>query len=251
MKTRKVTTRAAARLVLDAWRAQGWSDTAGTALAMTDAHVAGVSLAGAVPDMFCVRNGCTVARVAAVAAEALRDVSVQVEQPTIIDPEQIDSFARVSTVTATEVAGIPRPLALAEADVKRALLEILGVSEVPADWGGERSDAFSTHVYLGDQRIASSFVLKGPAKRGELTPADYGKNGDQMQRSFTQPASLHVIQANASIAPSVRELANGLVLNARSQGDERAVASIWDGTDTARILAAYGYIDPKDGSLLR
>lgn len=105
-------------------------------------------------------------------------------------------------------------------------------------------------MYLGGERIATSFVLKGPAKRGELTPADYGKNGDQLQRSFTQPASLHVIQANASIAPSVRELANGLVLNARSQGDGRAVASVWDGTDTARILAAYGYIDAKDGTLL-
>jgi hypothetical protein len=251
MKAGRVTARAATRLVLDAWRAQGWSDTAGTALAITDAHVARGSLVAAVPDAFCVRNGCTAARVAAVATAALQDVGVQVDQPTIIDPEQIDSFARVSTVTPVEVARIPRPLPLAEAEVKRALLEIIGVSEVPADWGGERSDAFSTHVYLGGQRIASSFVLKGPAKCGELTPADYGKNGDQMQRSFTQPASLHVIQANASIAPSVRELANGLVLNARSQGDERAVASVWDGTDTARILAAYGYIDPKDGSLLR
>jgi hypothetical protein len=251
MSTRKDTPQAAARLLLDAWRSQGWSDTAGAALAINGAHTAGSSLAASVPDAFCVRNGCTRARVAAVAADALRDVSVEVEQPSIIDPEQIDSFARVSTVTAGAVAGIPRPLALAEAAVKRALLEILGVSEVPADWGGERSDAFSTHVYLDGERIATSFVLKGPAKRGELTPSDYGKNGDQLQRSFTQPASLHVIQANASIAPSVRELANGLVLNARSQGDARAVASVWDGTDTARILAAYGYIDPKDGTVLR
>jgi hypothetical protein len=245
-----ITARAAARLLLDAWRAHDWSDTAGAALAIMGAHTAGLSLAAAVPDAFCVRNGCARAHVAAVAAEALRDVTVQVEQPSIIDPEQIDSFACVSTVTAGEVAGIPRPLALTEAEVKRALLGILGVSEIPADWGGERSDAFSTHVYLGGERIATSFVLKGPAKRGELTPADYGKNGDQLQRSFTQPASLHVIQANASIAPSVRELANGLVLNARSQGDGRAVASVWDGTDTARILAAYGYIDAKDGTLL-
>ncbi len=119
------------------------------------------------------------------------------------------------------------------------------------DWGGERSDAFTTNVILAGKRVSTSFVLKGPSRTGELTPARYGANGDQVERSFTQPASLHVVQSNASFAPSMRELLTGLVLNARSKGDTTAAASLWDGGDTARILVAYGYLDPANGQALR
>ena len=243
--------KAAVRLVLDAWRARGWTETAGAALALVHAHEQHADLSDAVPAGFLARNSCEASDVARVANSALRSVSIATELPTIINPEQIDSFSRVAEVSASEVAGITRPLALPEAEVKRMLLTIIGEPEVPRDWGGERSDAFSTNVILNGARIAASFVLKGPSKKGELSPASYGANGDQLQRSFTQPASLHVIQANASLAPSIRELANGLILDARAKGDDRAVATCWDGTDTARILAAHGFIDPADGRALK
>jgi hypothetical protein len=245
------TSKAAARRLLDAWRDRDWKERAGTVTALVDAHVSGTDLASAVPIAFCVRNDVDAAEVAAVAATALAGIVIQREYPTIIVPEQIDSFARIVEVSARDVAQIERPLPIPEAEVKRMLLGIVGEPEAPTDWGGERSDAFSTFVYLDGERIPSSFVLKGPAVKGELTPAKYGANGDQLQRSFTQPASLHVIQANALLAPSVRELVNGLVLNARGNGDDRAVATLWDGTDTARILAAYGYIDPADATATR
>lgn len=202
------------------------------------------------PDDFCVKNDCSHEEAAEVASSALGAAVITKDRSTIIGPEEIDSFANVASVSASDVVSIRRPLPIPERDVKRLLLSVLGEPEVPGDWGGERSDAFSTHVYLDGERTPSSFVLKGPSKTGELTPAHYGKNGDQLQRSFTQPASLHVIQANAQLAPSVWELANGLILNARSKRDARAIATIWDGTDTARILVAYGLIDPADGQIL-
>lgn len=244
--------RTALRRVLDAWRARGWQEAAGAAPAIVAAYEQGADLTKAVPDGFLVRNGCEAPTVAAAAAAALGIAAIAKDElPTIIDPEHIDSFDRVVEVAAQDVAGIARPLPISEAEVKRMLLTTIGEPEVPGDWGGERSDAFSTNVVLDGKRIPTSFVLKGPAKRGELTPAKYGANGDQLQRSFTQPASLHVVQANASLAPSIREMMNGLVLDARSNGDDRAVASCWDGTDTARILAAYGFIDPADGRPLK
>lgn len=246
-----VSTKAAIRLVLDAWRDRGWHETGGAAQALVDAHTNGADMLAAVPSSFTLRNDCDAGAVAQAAAAALGTKTIEHQRPTIIEPEQIDSFAKVAEVSAQDVSGIKRPLPLSEREVKRMLLTLVGEAEIPADWGGERSDAFSTNIYLDGTRIPSSFVLKGPAKHGELTPADYGANGDQLQRSFTQPASLHVVQANASLATSVRELVNGLVLNARSQGDARAVATLWDGTDTARILAAYGFIDPADGRPLR
>jgi hypothetical protein len=241
----------AIRRVLDGWRNVGWSDHAGAAVAMVDAHMSGGSLAHHVPAAFCVRNDCSERKAARIAAAALEGVVIARDRPTLILPEDIDSFERVAEVSAQEVAAISRPLPTSEAEVRRMLLEIIGEANVPRDHGGERSDAFTTQVHLDGERIATSFVLKGPAKRGELTPKDYGTNGDQLQRSFTQPAFLHVIQTNASLAPSIREAMNGYVLNARARGDADAVASLWDGTDTARILAAYGYIDPVDGHTLR
>lgn len=247
-----VSKKAAIRLVLDGWRSQNWTDTASAAAVLVDAHAKGQSLSTAVPDAFCVRNGCTATRAATVAANYLRGAEIRRapdELPTLIYPEEIESFVRIREVRPQDVATIARPLPISEIEVKRLLLEIIGEAEVPGDWGGERSDAFTTNVVLNGQRIATSFVLKGPSKAGELSPADYGKNGDQIERSFTQPASLHVIQSNASLTSAVYELATGLVLNARRSRPD-AVASVWDATDTARILAAYGKIDPTDGRVL-
>lgn len=242
---------AAIRLVLDAWRARNWTEAGGAATAMVDAHARGDDLAPAVPPAFTGKNGCDVAAAARAAGAALAGTLIEQPLATVIEAERIDSFSRITEVSAQDVAGIPRPLALPEREIKRMLLTIIGEAVIPGDWGGERSDAFSTNVLLDGERVATSFVLKGPSKGGELTPADYGKNGDQLQRSFTQPASLHVIQTNASLAPSVREVLNGLVLDARQKGDARAAATLWDGTDTARILAAYGFIDPDDGRALQ
>jgi|tagenome__1003787_1003787.scaffolds.fasta_scaffold20923320_3 hypothetical protein len=250
MSAAPISRKAAIRAVLDGWSSQNWSDAAGAALSVVDAHARGAPFKPAVPEEFCVKNDCSPQEVAQVASNALGAAVIAKDRPTVITPEEIDSFSRVASISASDVASIARPIPIPEREVKRLLLGILGEPEVPGDWGGERSDAFSTHVYLDGERITSSFVLKGPSKAGELTPADYGKNGDQLQRSFTQPASLHVIQANAQLATSIYELANGLVLDARAKGDARAVATIWDGTDTARILVAYGLIDPSDGRIL-
>src|SRR5205823_1002867 len=98
-----------------------------------------------------------------------------------------------------DIASIPLPLRLRELDVKRLLLDIVGEKETDNDWGGELSDAFTTHVRLGGRRIASSFVLKGRGEKGVLTPRRYGANGDQITRAFKQRASLFVVQANARL----------------------------------------------------
>lgn len=242
MSEEAISQRAAIRRLLDAWRGASFSDAGGAAVALVCAYAAGENLMAAVPESFLVRNGCEAEDVATLAADALKGVRIAVEHEQIIPPEEIDSFARVADIGVHDVAKIPQPLDFAEIEVKDMLLSILGAAELPGDWGGERSDAFNTHVVLDGRRIASSFVLKG-RKRGLLTPASYGKNGDQLGRSFTQPASLHIIQANAELASSVHEAVRAFVTHARAGGDDRAVASLWNGTDTARILLAYGKID--------
>jgi hypothetical protein len=239
--------------------AQGWEDPDDAAGAVIEAirarsgkSLAGVDLTATIPPDFLQRNGIDLDRAERFLQNTIGELSLASppDARTLLLPEQIDSFAQITNVSAQGVAAFSQPLLLKEKVVKQLLLSILGHTDADVDWGGERSDGFTTNVLLGGERIATSFVLKGPSQRGELTPKRYGANGDQIQRSFTQPASLHIIQANARLAPSITELTEGLVYHARAHGRPHAAASIWDGIDTARILVAYGKIDPRTGAEL-
>ena len=152
-------------------------------------------------------------------------------------PEQIDSFEAM--------AEVPRPRSRAdlnslrdipEAAVKQAIAEIIGEPTVPKDWGGERSDLFTTNLRLSGQRISTAFALKGPAKFKPMTMADLGKNGDQIDRLFTEPAELLVLQHCHEVTPPVR---SAMRAYAQRMGDLRLFCVI-DGYETLRLLQAYG-----------
>jgi hypothetical protein len=245
-----ISRKAAIRRVLDAWRAGGYQDTASAAASIVAAHASGQKVIDAIPDEFCARNNCDAAEAAERASQALNDIEIERERDRLIFPEDIDSFSRIAEVSRDDIAKIPLPLSFLEAEVKRLLLEILSEKVIPGDWGGERSDAFNTNVIFDGRRIPTSFVLKGRSKSGVLVPADYGKNGDQIGRSFTQPADLHIIQTNAELDSSVHEEVQAFVAKARADGRPNAMASLWNGSDTARILVAYGKIDRADGAPL-
>jgi len=127
-------------------------------------------------------------------------------------------------------------------------LHILGESEIPKDWGGERDDIFSTRVRLGGRPVNASFALKGAGTRGRLTPAKLGKHGDQITRMVTQPAELFVVQYIGPIEPSVHEQLRHAIRSLRAQGNS-AVGSVCDGIETARILIASGLLDAAAGTL--
>lgn len=239
--------------------ARGWDDPDDAAGNIVTAirnsgekTLAAVDAAITIPPDFLERNGVDLSQAMRFLQQVVGNLRLAPAygRSTIIFPEEIDSFANVAIVSAKDVADIPQPLDISEQDVKRLLLDILGEKHPEHDWGGESSDAFTTNVKLNGQRTATSFVLKGRSEKGLLTPRRYGKNGDQITRAFRQRASLVVVQANARLDSSMRDLLNGLVHNARDEGDSRAVATLWDGTDTARILAAYGKISPSTGALL-
>jgi hypothetical protein len=151
--------------------------------------------------------------------------------------EQIDSFSAIETVEKPRRKTDLEPLrAIPEASVKQAFAEILGEPIVPKDWGGERSDFYTTRLLLYGQRISTAFALKGPAKFKPMTMAELGKNGDQIDRLFTEPAELVVLQHCHEITGPVRG-----VMRAYAQriGDLRLFCLI-DGYDTLQILRAYG-----------
>jgi hypothetical protein len=122
-----------------------------------------------------------------------------------------------------------------EQSIKEAFADIIGEPTVPKDWGGERSDLFSDRVIFEGERISTAFVFKGPAKFEPMTGAHLGKNGDQIDRLFSEPADLLVLQHCHDITPAVRGTMRAY---AQQMGNLRLFCII-DGYDTVRLLRAY------------
>lgn len=151
-------------------------------------------------------------------------------------PDAIDSFAKMRDAPFSRTKRDLELLrAVPERDVKQAIAEIIGEPDVPKDWGGERSDLFSSRVRLGGKRISAAFAFKGPAEFKPLTFAGLGKNGDQIDRLFTEPADLLVLQHCHQITPAVR---GAMRAYAQRMGNPRLFCVI-DGYDTVRLLRAY------------
>jgi hypothetical protein len=148
----------------------------------------------------------------------------------------IDTFTRVRDLPDRPSKGdLMRLRDIPETDIKNAFAEIIGEPLVPKDWGGEKSDLFSSRVVINGSRISTAFVFKGPAQFKPMTGAELGKNGDQIVRLFTEPADLFVLQHCHEITPAVRVTMRAF---AQQTGRLRLVCII-DGYDTLRILRAY------------
>lgn len=156
------------------------------------------------------------------------------ERELVIDV--FDSFERVrnerdpSTRELEILRGIP------ENDVKHAFARIIGEPDVPKDWGGERSDLFTSYLRLEERRTTAAFLFKGPARFHPMTLADLGKNGDQIDRLYTEPADVIFVQHCHRITPPVRTLLRAMC---NQVGSSKRFCLV-TGYDTLRVLRAYG-----------
>ena len=157
-------------------------------------------------------------------------------------PEQIDAFANVRGTPRGGIKDLRALQAMSEAEVKAALAEIIGEPFVPADWGGEASDLQTNSLAVAGKPGSAAFILKGPALKGEMHPANMGKRGDQLIRAFGEPVDLILIQHCNKIANSVVKLAESFAVNPL---DPKRFC-ILDGADSARILRAYGKLPAID-----
>lgn len=175
-------------------------------------------------------------------------IEAHTDCPVRLSADEVDSFREVRRVSAAAVAHLV-PLPHSEDQIQRSIERILGEPSREQDWGGERSDIFTRHVILQGQRVPAAFLLKGPGLKGTLYPAKLGKRGDQLHRLFQEPAVLFVIQYVGRIDSTVDQLAGALASQIVRPG--RAVAyCLIDGTDTARLLVAYGSACSQCGALL-
>ena len=92
---------------------------------------------------------------------------------------------------------------LKEDEIKDLFKKILKEKGSFKDWGGEKSDLFSTRLILKSKRLRCAIAFKGRGTKGKLVPAKMGKNGDQITRLFDEPADLYLIVYNGQIDSSI------------------------------------------------
>lgn len=150
--------------------------------------------------------------------------------------DDIDTFQQVSKVTSDDV-DMEQLEEISEADVKRYLRQIIGEPFDQQDWGGELNDLCTDVVKVDGRRVTTAFMLKGPSVSGSLQISDGGKRGDQFQRLFESPADLFVVQYNGKIEDRTKTHIDTLARDRNA-----LLYCIINGTDTLRLLTAYGQI---------
>lgn len=153
-------------------------------------------------------------------------------------PEDIAEFALMKDVVVsdtdewmTAMKNVP------EEHVKKAIASLLN-EPAKSDWGGEENDHFSANATVAGRRHTAAFLLKGPTKFQEMTPAMCGKNGDQIYRLAKTGADISVVQHAHLIGAAVRETLRSMVV---TPGRSRKFCVI-DGQATYRLLKAYGFL---------
>jgi hypothetical protein len=147
-------------------------------------------------------------------------------------PSEIGQFSGIDFAAPISDAELKAVLRVPEKDVKHAIAGVIGESYVPKDWGGERSDLYTPRVFARGRQMSSAWLFKGPGFPRAMTIAALGKNGDQIDRLFTEPAELLVLQHCHEITPAVVGMMDAYSHNVRRLRSYMILA----GADTGRIL---------------
>lgn len=148
--------------------------------------------------------------------------------------DDIDSFSKVKG--STIVVG---STGLAEEKIKKGFQNIVKETGSFKDWGGERSDLYTTKFILKGKRIPTAIAFKGKGTSGKLVPAKMGKNGDQVGRLFSEPAQLFLVVYNGQIDSSVISQMKAFAIATALGGNNKVYFGVVDGNDLGRLMAVY------------
>jgi hypothetical protein len=157
-----------------------------------------------------------------------------ISQPRRVLPSEVDQFRLIDFAGPCPDSDLKRLAGTPEDLVKHAIASLLGEPFVPKDWGGERSDLYSSRMFVHGSQVSSAWLLKGPGARGPMTVRSLGSRGDQIVRLFSEPADVLVLQHYREITTPVISM---MEAHAHDSRNPRRFM-ILDGADTARILRA-------------
>jgi len=151
-------------------------------------------------------------------------------------PSEIGQFSGIAfgcPVTEAELKAIRQ---VPEETVKNAFARLIGESYVPKDWGGERSDLYTSRVIARGHQVSAAWLFKGRGHPYPMTVKALGKPGDQIGRLFSEPAELLVLQHCHQITTAVVDMMDTYAHDLRHPRSYMII----DGADTSRILKSLG-----------
>jgi len=125
-----------------------------------------------------------------------------------------------------------------ESEIKDLFKKILGEQGDFKDWGGEKSDLFSTKLKLQSKRLKCAIAFKGRGTSGKLVPKKMGKNGDQIGRLFDEPADVYFIVYNGQIDSSIISQMQAFAVSKAISG-QKIYYGIIDESDLGLLVDAY------------
>ncbi len=153
-------------------------------------------------------------------------------------PRQVDQWRFVDWDLPVPDKSLAALKTIPERRVKEALAATIGEPVVPADWGGEVNDPYTSGLLVDGRQHSAAFLLKGPARCSPMTIGHLGANGDQMTRLARSPAEILVVQHCHHVRPEVVEYLQGASSNFR----QVRRFMVLDGPDTYRLLAGAGVL---------
>jgi hypothetical protein len=148
--------------------------------------------------------------------------------------DDIASFEKVKRIALGQ-----RATPINERAFKEGVQYVIGETGKFVDWGGEKSDLFTTKIRIYSKRVPCAFAFKGKGKKGVLKIKDLGKNGDQLLRLFQTEAEAFFVQYWNQIDPAVYELTQQLAIAKSAMTGRQIYFGIIDGDDSQRLVAAY------------
>jgi hypothetical protein len=150
--------------------------------------------------------------------------------------DDIDQFARARKKRKK----LPSLKPLPEEGFKRGLLKLFGETGKFFDSGVERDDFITNKLKMKGRRYAAAFALKGPGLRAKImTPAKWGKNGNQIQKLVSAPARVFILQAEKQFHEDSLEQLQNLVEHKAFQQHRILYYGHIDRVDSLRLRRAY------------
>lgn len=176
-----------------------------------------------------------------------RNISVTVRVPSVqksksqaithfITIDDVDSFSKVRKIKSQAKR---LPASMSERQFNDGVKAIIGETGTFKDWGGETSDLYSTRLRLNGKRLRVAFGFKGPGLTVPLVPSRLGKNGDQMERLFSEPADVFFVQHWREIMPSIMRMMRVFAVDKALSTGKPVYYGLIDGHDSNRLRLAY------------
>ncbi|MFE2615323.1 hypothetical protein ACFXA2_17070 [Micromonospora chalcea] len=155
-----------------------------------------------------------------------------ISSPRRVYPSEVDQFRHINFAEPCTSSDLQKLEQTPEEVVKNSIAVLLGEPYVPKDWGGERSDLYTSTMFVRGVQVSTAWLFKGPGSRGPMTVRTLGSRGDQIVRLFSEPADVLVLQHYREITTAVISM-----MEAHAHDSRRPRRfMILDGADTARIL---------------